>query len=553
MDHRDPRANRTVLILATVLFLWFLWGHDLWAPDEPTYGEVAREMVVDGQWIVPHVIGAVYNHKPPFFFWLIALLSLPFGQVTEFTARLPSVLAAIGAIALTMRLGVRWYGPRTAAMAGVILASSFMFWEKARSCQPDMLLCLLIWLALTAFIDFRSENANGRLAGAVFWTATALGVLTKWLVGIVIPLGIAVLTLAIDRQPSRAKNFAPLLGPFLFAAITGAWVAAASLWGPEGYSVWGSLWEHFFQRGLHGMHHVAPPWFYLTSLPVSALPWAGLLPGALLLAWRRRKDPNDRFLLITTLFIVGVFSISAEKRDLYILPALPAIALMMANLAGTVAGWSQDAPQKQISIHRRWVTAGHSVVGGLVLLIGLALPVAGLRIHEVPYWTIVATAVMALALGGSALWLGLHGRALRSVIATAAGTALIYLFVTAVVFPALNPTKSDRLIAERAAAASAESRAAGHEVAAFRTRNLPKALAFYGDGLYTWETWDLGELQRHLSQKETVFAVLYESDLAEIRPRVMKRVEIVDRAPHSRREVLLISNSRKPDRRNATK
>ena len=71
------KPARAVLLVAAILFICNIWGYDLWAPDEPFFGEGAREMVVDGQWLVTHVNGKVNTHKPPFFFWLIALLSLP--------------------------------------------------------------------------------------------------------------------------------------------------------------------------------------------------------------------------------------------------------------------------------------------------------------------------------------------------------------------------------------------------------------------------------------------------------------------------------------------
>ena len=111
------KHQRMVLLLAAVLFLWWLGGRDLWAPNEPYFAEGAREMVVDGEWAVPHVNGVMTTDKPPLFFWLIALVSLPFGQVTLWTSRLPSVFAALGTVAITMRLGQRFYGPKTAALA----------------------------------------------------------------------------------------------------------------------------------------------------------------------------------------------------------------------------------------------------------------------------------------------------------------------------------------------------------------------------------------------------------------------------------------------------
>jgi len=131
--------DRAVLLLALVLAVWNVWGYDLWAPDEPYFGEGAREMVVDGEWAVPHVVGAVTTDKPPLFFWLIALLSLPAGAVSSLTARLPSVLAAVGTVALTMRLARRMGGE--GALAGVVLSVTYLFWDKARTAQIDALLC----------------------------------------------------------------------------------------------------------------------------------------------------------------------------------------------------------------------------------------------------------------------------------------------------------------------------------------------------------------------------------------------------------------------------
>ena len=73
------RASRVVLVISAVLFVCNIWGYDLWAPDEPFFAEGAREMLIDGQWLVSHINGVLNTHKPPLFFWLIALFSAPFG------------------------------------------------------------------------------------------------------------------------------------------------------------------------------------------------------------------------------------------------------------------------------------------------------------------------------------------------------------------------------------------------------------------------------------------------------------------------------------------
>jgi len=374
------KPSRAILLLAALLFICNIWGYDLWAPDEPFFGEGAREMVVDGQWLVTHVNGKVNTHKPPFFFWLIAILSLPFGRVLSLTARLPSALASLGTVAMTLRLGRR----RTAVLAAFVLATSYMFWDKARSVQIDAVMCCLIWVALSAFAFWRAGDLDGRRAGLVFWAAGALAVLAKGPVGLLLPLGIALVTLAVDREIGRWRDFAPFSGPLLFALICGAWVAAATLWGPAEYSVWGALREHFVDRGLHGMHHAQPWWYYAKVLPPQLLPWAYLVPGALVLAWKRRNR-DDRFLLVTVIFVVLFFSISTEKRTIYVLPAFPAFALMTARFVGAVLGWD-EAP----AISRRWLTAGQSLLAGFLILLGAAAPFAAQRVDEVPAWVIYA-------------------------------------------------------------------------------------------------------------------------------------------------------------------
>ena len=340
------KPDRAVLIFAAVLFMWFLGAHDLWAPDEPFFGEGAREMVADGQWLVTHVNGVVNSHKPPLFFWLIAIFSLPLGAVSEFTARLPSVLAALGTLVLVMRLGRRWYGPKTAAVAGLVLATTYMFWDKARWSQIDSLLCFLIWVALSAFEAWRAGDADGRRAGALFWGVAGLAVLAKGPVGLLLPLGIVIAVLAVERDLGALRRFAPLVGPSVFILVTGAWALAATLWGPAEYSVIGALREHFVERGMHGMHHVRPFWYYAERLPLSLLPWTGLLPGALVVAWRnRRLSTGVRLALVAAVFVVVFFSISTEKRDLYVLPALPALALMMSCLL-----YTSDAADERVRV-----------------------------------------------------------------------------------------------------------------------------------------------------------------------------------------------------------
>ncbi len=534
-------GRRAVLLLAAVLFFWQLGGHDLWAPDEPYFAEGAREMVADGRWAVPHVNGVVTTDKPPLFFWLIALVSLPLGTVTSWTARLPSALAALGTLALTLRLGGRLFGPRTAALAGAILATSYLFWEKARWSQTDSLLCCLIWVALSAFEAHRAGDADGRRAGLLFWLAAALAVLVKGPVGVLLPLGIALTTLVLDRDLGRWRRFAPGWGPLVFAAVVGAWMAWATLAGQGEYSVWGALKEHFIDRGVQGLHHRQPPWYFLTALPPNLLPWTGLIPGALVLAWRRRL-PADRFLLVAALFVLVFFSISTEKRELYALPAFPAFALMAASLVAAVCRWNEPEATARAAPDRRWVTLGQGIVGGLLTLIGLALPVAGLRSDEAPYWMVLVMAALLLAAGVATLLLALGHRSLAAVLVPGAGFALAYLFLATAVYPAFEPRKSARPFTLLIKEVTADSRAKGLPVVAYSLGNLPEAFALYSEGVYTQETEDPARLARHLERPEQVFAVVDGGELEPLPPGLRDRLRVVAATHLGRQDVLLVTN-----------
>ncbi len=542
----DRAAGRSlspivVLVIAALLFGWFLGGHDLWAPDEPVSAERAREMLIDGHWLVTHVNGLVNTDKPPLFYWLIALFSLPIGAVTEITARLPSVLAALGTLALTMRLGARWFDRRTAAVSGVLLATSFMFWDKARWSQIDALLCLLIWVALSAFEAWRSDSLGGRSAGVVFWAAAALAVLAKGPIGLLLPLGIVVIVLIVERDLGSWRRFAPVLGPVVFVAIAGGWAAAATLWGPPEYSVIGALREHFVERGVHGMHHIRPFWYYAERLPLSLLPWTGLLPGAVVLAWRNRTSAAFRLALVSAAFVVVFFSVSTEKRDLYVLPAFPAIALMLAALVAAAVGW-RDEVRPSRTVSRRWVTVGQGVIGGVFTAVGAAVPILRSRVELLPGWMIIAAAGILLATGLATLISAVRGRALASVMATAAGMAVLYLFATATIYPAMEPRKSARSFAQVVADATASSRAAGHRVVAWRAGNVPIAVAFYSDGVYTVETDDPAVLADHLEQDELVYAIVDADELDEVPAHVRRRLVVVHEQRLSRRHLQLVAN-----------
>jgi 4-amino-4-deoxy-L-arabinose transferase-like glycosyltransferase len=252
-------------------------------------------------------------------------------------------------------------------------------------------------------------------------------------------------------------------------------------------------------------------------------------------------------LLVTALFVVAFFSISTEKRDLYVLPAFPAFALLAASLVAGVCGWREGPPPAK-EVDRRWVTMGVGTVGaivGIAGVVGASVAVVGPdlpRLHSLPSSLVILLGGILLVGGATVVALAGRRQALAATVTLAACTAIAYLTLVTLVVPRMEPTKSARSFSLRLKEATADSRARGLPVLVYDISNLPEAFAFYTDGMYTVETRDPAVLSAHLARPEPVFAVVRRSWLADLPPELRQRLRVVESARLSRRDVLLVTS-----------
>jgi len=312
---------------------------DLWNPDEPRFAEIAHQMLARDQFVMPYLNGEIYTDKPPAYAWLIALTAKIFfhGQVNEMASRFPSLLASLFALLLTLWMGKRMFNPAAGFFALMVLATTYRFWWQATWTQLDMLLCFFILLALTCFWKMYSSvkevsTKNKFLLLLSFYLALAGGVLTKGPIGILIPCGIIFFFLLWERRlPYLLKLWIPF-GMVVLLGSVGAWVWSA-------YQIGGSeyLYQHFiyhnFYRYTDPGGHIRPIYYYFYQFPIDCLPWVIFLPFALW-QWRRSeiqvKSPN-RFLFVWFALIFIFFTLSESKRNLYLLPLFPAVALFLGE------------------------------------------------------------------------------------------------------------------------------------------------------------------------------------------------------------------------------
>jgi len=341
------------LILA---LLWFgpLNTPHLFEPDEGRYAEIPREMVVSGDWVTPRLDGIKYFEKPALQYWATAAAFTVFGQ-HAWTARLWSALSAYLGLLLTFALARRLYDVRTAQLAVIVQASSLLYIGLARITTLDMSLCFSLQLALYALARLAQQRAKlpsaatpeesaRASAAATGWQlpvllgiGIALAVLSKGLVGILIPVSVAGIYFLWRRDwslPLRARPWWSLLALLVLAA---PWFLLVSQRNPE-FAHFFFVVQHF-QRYLStaGFDRYQPAWFFIPVLLLGILPWTSLLPGALRRAWRGVRDGENgtALLLVWAGFVFVFFSLSHSKLIPYILPLLPAISVLLArHLAG---------------------------------------------------------------------------------------------------------------------------------------------------------------------------------------------------------------------------
>jgi len=321
---RPGKETLLLVLLGAAIFFPSLLTRDLWT-IENRYAEVAREMRLLEEFLLPHFNGEVYAEKPPLFFWLqIPLQGTP---LREDAGRLISALATIGTMLCVRALGRLWFSPRAGLLAAVVFVTSALVLREGRRGAVDPL--LLFWVVLAIWGWFSERRL-------LFWLALALGVLTKGPVAFVAPAvaGIAGRSL-LGPKPGRHW----LWGPWLMLLGIGAWVVPACLAaGPEFTEY--ILLRQQTGRMVDSFDHARPPWHFVPHVLVGFAPWIFLLPTAAAAAWRARREPAVALAWFGGVFVV--FSLISGKRDWYVLPLFPALALLV--------GWHLDAGSRP-----RWV------------------------------------------------------------------------------------------------------------------------------------------------------------------------------------------------------
>ena len=319
--------------LISVVWLATLAGRPLFNPDEGRYAEIPREML-NGDWVIPHLNGLDYIEKPPLQYWATALTYRFFG-VSEFSARLYTALTALAGIALMGLLAARLWDTDAGWRAAAVLSGMFMFVVLGQLMTLDMSLTFWMTASLAGFLLAQQAKASERGWMLFAWVAAALGVLTKGLVAAAIPAAALVIYSLCSRDftPWRKLHLALGLPLFLIITVPWHWLAARRL---DDFLQFFFIHEHFARYLTPSADRQESWWFFGYVFLIGTVPWTVPSLRVLVSGWRGRAPRGEfsptLFLWIWVVFICLFFSLSDSKLMPYILPAMPALAVLIAAL-----------------------------------------------------------------------------------------------------------------------------------------------------------------------------------------------------------------------------
>lgn len=329
------------LVAFYILLLWFgtLDARHLLRSDEGRYAEIAREMFTSGDWVTIRYNGVKYFEKPPFHMWVTALSYTVFG-VGDWQARLCVALSGMLGLLATMWAAVRWYGPRVAWLTGLALVAAPMWSVAGHFNSLDMTLagalaCVLASMLMAQHPDTTPAARRGWMLAC--WAAMGVAVLTKGLVGIVLPGLVLVVYTAIARDWGLWRRLHLLPGIALMLAITVPWFWLVSERNPE-FLRFFFIHEHWQRYTSHVHHRQGPIWYFVPLLLAGFLPWLALAGGMWRAVRAEAAAPPAQTLrpaLLATVWAAAIFvffSLSGSKLPGYIVPIFPALALL-AGLA----------------------------------------------------------------------------------------------------------------------------------------------------------------------------------------------------------------------------
>lgn len=578
------RSPLSSLVSAVVVFIFSLLFFSDGLDNRPffTRGEgrealVVRDMLSHSNMVLPFDDRSDIPTKPPMFHWMGVIVShlLP-GKLAEEDIRSPSAICGALGLAAMVFVTSRIFGVGNGLLLGAILGTSSEWSRSAGHARVDMCFCLFLTLSLLGLYRIASAHRFGDKAPLVSWLlvtfSSAAAVLSKGPAGLVIPWAIAVLYLFISHFLQRIPlRIAQLIVPTLLSVIStiliaGSWYFLAYEQGGDAF-----IKVHLFKENIGrftlidgaDQGHVKPVYYGILYLLIGFSPWSFFLPLACGWLWENRKtlkEPGREFLLFSLVWIgvvLTIVSISQSKRDVYLLPAFPALAYFVTFVL-------RDLKEKARNARRTEMICGISIAilagiflmataGGVYLSASNNFPlwlVAKLKGKSseivqslLAHWEATPTLLIPLALATLSMfiaaWASLKGRRNIFLGMVAASSLLVTIIVNHLVFPAIADVESPKGFMEEV------SKVVGQKDPLYQFQIQFFSAMYYADRrvtmVYSLEKFEEPEEAFILAREDQVDEVLRDAEGSKI------VLESNNYAANGQGRLVLIRNSAEPD------
>jgi 4-amino-4-deoxy-L-arabinose transferase-like glycosyltransferase len=408
--------------LLSLVWLATLASRPLFNPDEGRYAEIPREMLSGGDWLIPHLNGLDYIEKPPLQFWATAAAYRWLG-VNEFSARLYTALTALATLAVIGFLATRLWDASAGWRAAAVMTGMFMFVVLGQLMTLDMSLSFWMTASLAGFLLAQHANPQRRGWMLLAWAAAALGVLTKGLVAAAIPAAVLVIYSLCSRDFSPWRKLHLKFGLPLFLCITVPWhwLAAQRL---DDFLQFFFVREHLARFLTPIAERQEPWWFFGWVFLAGTVPWTVPAVRVLVSGWRspRGQFSPTLFLWLWVVFICLFFSISDSKLMPYILPAMPALAVL-------IAATPLPALRRDLLITAILTTAAGLALGVATFKLPTLIPASGARQYFLLLAQPAREVAVLLLLSGVFVWVQRARDATRAGVVLGVGWCLAILLL----------------------------------------------------------------------------------------------------------------------------
>ncbi len=441
--------------------------------DEPRYAQVAREMLARHDWVTPYLYGVPWLEKPPLYYWCTMLAYKGMGGVSDVAARLPSaVLSSL--LIVFLYIWARRFRQPMQLDAALITASAVMVVGFGRSASTDMPLTVMFTVAMLSWYGWHMSGR--RMWLLTFYLFMGLATLAKGPVAIFLA-ALVIIAFAMLRRDGRLvlRTLWPI-GIALYLVVVAPWFVAVQRANPEFFHVF------FLQQNLQRFtsnlfHHPQPFWFFLPVALLALVPWTVFVIEAIVDAiggWRfstRQPAGEDDLRVFLTLWLllpILFFSFSESKLAGYILPAIPAGTILLADF---ILRREEQAVKPAI-----WIVLLHALLSAAMLAAAFLVPFHLLKL-SLPWHVIVVAATLAIVTI-LMLWFTLQNQGYRVLrFATMVPVVVAFALVLRGTVPIINI-----LASERPVQAALEQTELGHipDIAVYDVSpSVQYGLAFY--------------------------------------------------------------------------